>query len=175
MDIKSYIRTVVDYPQPGIRFRDITPLLKDPEAFRFCIDRICQRYQNTALDAVASVESRGFFFGSIVAYLLGVPLVPMRKQGKLPVRTLAQDYELEYGANRIEMHADAVEKDQRIVLIDDLIATGGTVQAAKKLLDQAGANLIECMVVIELTDLGGRAKVSPLTVHSLITFTEDEL
>ena len=175
MEIKSCIRTVVDYPEAGVRFRDITPLLKHPSAFRLCIDRLYQRYQNTELDVIATLDARGFLFGSALAYLLGVPLIPVRKQNKLPGETVSLEYKLEYGTNCIEIHADSIEKNERIILIDDLIATGGTAQAAIELLNKIGGNVVECAVVIELVELGGRSKISPVPLHSLVTFTEDEI
>ena len=175
MDIKSCIRTVVDYPKAGVRFRDITPLLKNPGMFRYCVDRLYQRYQSTELDAIATLDARGFLFGSTLAYLLGVPLIPIRKQNKLPAETVSQEYELEYGTNCLEMHVDAIENNERIVLIDDLIATGGSARAAIELLEKTGGELIECAVVVELVELGGRSKISPVPLHSLVTFTEDEI
>ncbi|MDE0310486.1 MAG: adenine phosphoribosyltransferase [Acidiferrobacterales bacterium] len=175
MDIKSCIRTIVDYPEPGVRFRDITPLLKNPSAFRLCVDRLYQRFQNTELDVIATLDARGFLFGSALAYLLGVPLIPIRKQGKLPGETVSLEYELEYGTSCIEVHADSIQQDERIILIDDLIATGGTAQAAIELLNRIGGRIVECAVVVELVELGGRSKISPVTLHSLVTFTEDEI
>ncbi len=175
MDLKSCIRTIPDYPEAGVRFRDITPLLKDPNAFRFCIDRLYQRYQSTELDAIAALDARGFLFGSILAYLLGVALIPIRKQNKLPADTVSTEYELEYGTSSLEMHVDSIGPSERIVLIDDLIATGGTVCAAIDLLDRIGGELIECAVVVELIELGGRSRMSPVPLHSLVTFTEDEI
>ncbi len=174
MDLKSHIRTIDDYPQAGIRFRDITPLLHDGNSLRYTIDRLYHRYQNTALDGVVAIDSRGFLFGSPLAYLLGVPLIPVRKQGKLPFNTIDVEYEMEYGLSRLEMHTDALDDGSKVIIVDDLIATGGTLCAAIELIEKIGAELIECAVVIELTDLGGREKIAPSDLFSLITFREDE-
>lgn len=174
MDLKSVIRTVPNYPKPGIQFRDITPLLKKSVAFRYCVDRFAQRYQSTALDAVVAIESRGFFFGSVLAYQLGVPLIPIRKKGKLPSDTISTEYDLEYGVNTLEMHVDALAKAEQIVIIDDLIATGGTIKAAIQLVRNLGGNPTEVAVVIELSDLGGRSRISPLPLFSLVSYHEYE-
>ena len=165
----------MDYPKPGIRFRDITTLMTDAEAFRFCIDRLYQRYQNTALDAVVAVDSRGFVFGSVLTYLLGVPLVPVRKRGKLPYETVEAQYELEYGTGELELHIDALVPSSKVIIVDDLIATGGTLCAAISLIEKLQASVIECAVVIELVDLGGKAALTPVPLHSLISFHEDEI
>lgn len=175
IDLKSRIRTVVDYPKPGVRFRDIAPLLNNAQSFRYSIDRLYQRYQNTALDAVVAIDSRGFLFGSTLAYLLGVPLVPVRKKNKLPFDTIQVEYELEYAANTLEMHVDALNTGSEVIVIDDLIATGGTMWASTQLIEKLGAKTIECAVIIELTDLGGREKLLPTPLYSLITFREDEI
>ena len=174
MDLKSSIRTIVDYPKSGVRFRDITPLLQNPESFRFGIDRLYQRYQNTELDGLVALDARGFLFGSALAYLLGVPLIPVRKTGKLPAETVSTDYQLEYGLNSLEIHVDALDEATRMVIIDDLIATGGTMCAAVELISQLGGETIECAVIIELVDLDGRAKLSPVPLYSLVSFHEDE-
>ena len=174
MDLKSSIRTIVDYPKSGVRFRDITPLLQNPESFRFSIDRLYQRYQNTELDGLVALDARGFLFGSTLAYLLGVPLIPVRKTGKLPAETVSTDYQLEYGLNSLEIHVDALDEATRVVIIDDLIATGGTMCAAVELISQLGGETIECAVIIELVDLDGRAKLSPVPLYSLVSFHEDE-
>ena len=175
MEIKSHIRTVVDYPEPGVRFRDITPLLQNSAAFRLCVDRFYQRYQSTELDAIATLDARGFLFGSVLTYLLGVPLIPIRKQNKLPAETISIEYELEYGTSCLEVHADSIQGRKRILLVDDLIATGGTAQAAIELLQKLGGEVIECAVVIELVELGGRSKISPIPLFNLVSFTENEV
>ena len=174
MDLKRSIRTVSDYPTKGVQFRDITTLLKDSNAFRYCVDRLYQRYQNTSFDALAAIESRGFVFGSTLAYLLGVPLITIRKKGKLPGKTICADYQLEYGTGSLEIHVDALEDSDRVILIDDLIATGGTICAAAELVRNLGGVPVECAAIIELVDLNGRDNVAPLPLFSIVTFHEDE-
>jgi len=153
--IRNRIRTVPDWPTPGVMFRDITPVLQDPRSFRLLIDLLVYRYMNRRLDLVAGVDARGFILGSVLAYELNLGFVPVRKKGKLPYLTLAEEYHLEYGSGVVEMHADAVRPGQRVLLIDDLIATGGTMVAAMKLLQRLGANVIEAATIIDLPQLGG--------------------
>lgn len=153
--IRDRIRTVPDWPTPGVMFRDITPVLQDPRSFRLLIDLLVYRYMNRRLDLVAGVDARGFIVGSVLAYELNLGFVPVRKKGKLPYLTLAEEYQLEYGSGAVEMHADAVRPGQRVLLIDDLIATGGTMVAAMKLLQRLGANVIEAATIIDLPYLGG--------------------
>src|SRR5262245_28044880 len=152
IDIKALIRTVPNFPRPGIQFRDITTLLKHPEGFRAVVDRFVAAYRGRAIDKVAAIESRGFIVGSAVAYALSTGFVPIRKAGKLPAENFGYDYELEYGSDRLEMHKDALRRGERILLIDDLIATGGTAEAALKLLETAGASIAGCGFVIDLPD-----------------------
>jgi adenine phosphoribosyltransferase len=159
MPIKSRIRTVPHYPKQGVMFRDITTLLKDPVGFRVTITELANRYAGTKIDRVAGIEARGFIVGAALAYHLGVGFVPIRKKGKLPAETVGQDYELEYGTDRIEMHVDAVSQGERVLLVDDLIATGGTAIAACKLIENMGGTIVECCFVIDLPDLGGRARL----------------
>ncbi len=159
MPIKSRIRTVPHYPHQGIMFRDITTLLKDPVGLRTTINEIASRYKSIRIDKVAGIESRGFIVGSPVAYELGTGFVPIRKRGKLPVETVGRDYQLEYGVDRIEMHVDAIQKGERVLLVDDLIATGGTAEAAVKLIEDMGGIVVECCFVIDLPDIGGRARL----------------
>ncbi|WP_124949090.1 adenine phosphoribosyltransferase [Sulfuriferula thiophila] len=175
MPIKSRIRTVPHYPKPGIMFRDITTLLKDPTGFRITINELASRYANTKIDIVAGIEARGFIIGAALAYQLGVGFVPIRKQGKLPAATLNQDYSLEYGTDRIEMHIDAISAGDRILLVDDLIATGGTAEAACRLIKRAHGQIVECCFVIDLPDLGGRARLEQQghTVFALCEFVGD--
>ncbi len=175
MDLKHSIRTIVDYPKPGVRFRDITTLLQFPEAFRYSIDLLYQHYQNTELDALVAIDSRGFLFASPLAYQLHVPVCLIRKEGKLPGDTIGTDYELEYGTSRLEMHTDALESGSRIAIIDDLIATGGSICATAEVVEKLGASVIGCSVIVELTDLGGRDKIAPILLHSLVTFRENEV
>jgi adenine phosphoribosyltransferase len=175
MPIKSRIRTVPHYPKPGIMFRDITTLLKDPVGFRVTINELVNRYTAQKIDKVAGIESRGFIIGAALAFQLGVGFVPIRKRGKLPAETVGHDYELEYGSDRIEMHVDAVSKGDRILLVDDLIATGGTADAAVKLVSGMGGHIVECCFVIDLPDLGGRARLEKhgLKVFALCEFEGD--
>lgn len=157
--IKSYIRTIPDYPHAGIQFRDITTLLKHPEGLRLVTETIGARYQSMKIDKIAGIEARGFIIGAAVAYYLGVGFVPVRKKGKLPAATIGQDYQLEYGHDRIEIHTDAIEAGQRILLVDDLIATGGTAEAAARLITGTGGEIVECCFVIDLPDIGGRVRL----------------
>jgi adenine phosphoribosyltransferase len=170
--IRNHIRTVPDWPAPGVMFRDITPLLSNPRVFRVLIDQFVHRYFDARPDAIAGLDARGFIIGSVVAYELGVGFVPIRKKGKLPFTTVEETYELEYGSATVEMHTDAVGPGDRVVLIDDLIATGGTALAAAQLLRQAGARVEQALFVIDLPDLGGadRLRSADLHVNSLIAF-----
>ncbi|MBI3052624.1 MAG: adenine phosphoribosyltransferase [Betaproteobacteria bacterium] len=159
MPIKSRIRTVPHYPKQGVMFRDITTLLKDPVGLRITINELVNRYTGARIDKIAAIESRGFIIGAALAFQLGVGFVPIRKKGKLPAETIGHDYELEYGSDRIEMHVDAIAQGDRILLVDDLIATGGTAEAAVKLIERTGGKIIECCFVIDLPDLGGRKRL----------------
>ena len=172
MSIKSHIRTIAHYPHQGIMFRDITTLLKDPIGLRTTIQEISKRYQDIKLNKVVGIESRGFIIGAPVAYQLGKGFVPIRKQNKLPAQTIGRDYQLEYGTDRIEIHVDAIQRGDRVLLIDDLIATGGTAEAAVKLIQDMGGEVVECCFVIDLPDIGGRARVEKLgcKVFSLCEF-----
>ena len=159
MTIKSRIRTVPHYPKQGVMYRDITTLLKDPVGFRNTIKELVNRYTGAKIDMVAAVEARGFIIGAALALQLGVGFVPIRKKGKLPAETIGHDYELEYGTDRIEMHVDAVSKGDCVLLVDDLIATGGTAKAACRLIESMGGNILECCFVVDLPDLGGRKRL----------------
>ena len=172
MTIKSRIRTIPHYPKQGIMFRDITTLLKDPVGLRLTIDEIVKRCKGHKISKVAGIESRGFIIGAPVAYLLGVGFIPIRKKGKLPGETIGHDYELEYGADRIEIHTDAISKGERILLIDDLIATGGTAEAAATLIRKMGGEVVECCFVVDLPDIGGRKRLEKmgLKVFTLCEF-----
>lgn len=158
--IRRTIRSIPDWPRPGVMFRDITPLLQDPRTFRVLIDLFVYRYMRQRLDLVAGVDARGFIIGSVLAYELNLGFVPVRKSGKLPYRTVAEDYSLEYGNSSVEIHTDAVRTGQRVLLVDDLIATGGTMLAAIKLLQRLGANVIEAAAIIDLPALGGSTKIA---------------
>ena len=167
MPYKSLIRTIPDYPEKGVMFRDITTLLQDPFGFRKAVDELVQPYAGLHIDAVAGIEARGFILGGAVAHQLSVGFVPVRKKGKLPWDTIGEDYELEYGTDRVEIHRDAVETGSQILLVDDLIATGGTAKAAIKLLRQVGADVIGCSFVIDLPELGGRARIEEMGLKVL--------
>jgi adenine phosphoribosyltransferase len=172
--LKSHIRTVPDWPSPGVQFRDITPLLQNPRVFRVLIDAFVHRYMDPALrpDVVAGLDARGFILGSVVAYELGLGFVPIRKKGKLPFTTVEETYELEYGSATVELHTDAVHAGQRVLLIDDLIATGGTMMAGKKLLEKLGATVMEGAAIVDLPELGGSARIraSGLKLFTLVEF-----
>jgi adenine phosphoribosyltransferase len=175
MTLARFIRTIPDHPKPGIQFRDITTLLLDPDGLRLAVDGIADRYQPGDIDLVVGIEARGFIFGTAIAYQLGLGFVPLRKPGKLPGATLGRDFDLEYGRDRIELHADAIEVGQKVLVVDDLIATGGTAEAAVELLREAGAEIVECAFVIALPDLGGVERLEKLdcSVHSLCEFAGD--
>ncbi|MFM8577114.1 MAG: adenine phosphoribosyltransferase [Limnohabitans sp.] len=172
--LKQHIRTVPDWPASGVQFRDITPLLQDPRVFRVLIDAFVHRYMDPALrpDVVAGLDARGFILGSVVAYELGVGFVPIRKKGKLPFTTVEETYELEYGSATVELHTDAVRPGQRVLLIDDLIATGGTMMAGRKLLEKLGATVMEGAAIVDLPELGGSARIraSGLPLFTLVEF-----
>ncbi len=162
IDIKMLIRSVPDFPKPGILFRDITTLLKDANGFHAVIERLGGAYIGRSIDKVAAIESRGFIIGAAVAYKLAAGFVPIRKQGKLPAENFGQDYQLEYGADRLEVHRDAVQRGERVLLVDDLIATGGTAEAALRLIGIAGGAVVGCAFVVDLPDLGGRRRLEGL-------------
>jgi adenine phosphoribosyltransferase len=172
--LRDHIRTVPDWPAPGVQFRDITPLLQDAKVFRVLIDAFVHRYMDAALrpDVVAGLDARGFIIGSVIAYELGVGFVPVRKKGRLPFTTIEETYELEYGSATVELHTDAVKPGQRVLLIDDLIATGGTMMAGKKLLEKLGATVMEGAAIVNLPELGGAAKLQDagLSLFTLIDF-----
>ena len=168
--VQSKIRSIVDFPKKGIIFRDITTAVKDPQAMRYMIDYLTEVYKDKRIDYVAGIESRGFIFGAALAYKLGAGFVVIRKPGKLPADTISQEYELEYGTDKIEMHADAVEAGKKVLVVDDLLATGGTVDAAVKLLKKVGADVVGAAFIIELSDLGGREKLKDIDVVSMVQF-----
>ena len=171
-DLKSAIRTISDYPKPGIKFRDITTLLGDARAFRRAVDELVQPWAGSKIDKVAGIEARGFILGGAVAHQVSAGFVPIRKKGKLPHTTVRIAYSLEYGIDEMEMHEDAVVKGDRVILVDDLIATGGTAEAAVKLLRRLGAELLAACFIIDLPDLGGADKLRKLDVpvRTLVTF-----
>lgn len=171
-DLKALVRTIPDYPKPGIMFRDITTLIGDAAGLRACIQQLAAPYGGVAIDSVAGIEARGFILGGAVADRLETGFVPIRKKGKLPAKAIGQDYELEYGVDVIEMHEDAIRPGERVLLVDDLIATGGTAEAAAKLLRRAGAEIVAACFVIDLPELGGRKRLTDLNIesHVLIDF-----
>lgn len=175
--IRDTIRTVPDWPKAGVMFRDITPVLQDPQAFRVLIDLFVYRYMRQRLDLVAGIDARGFIIGAVLAYELKLGFVPVRKQGKLPYKTVSETYSLEYGNATVEMHMDSVRPGQRVLLIDDLIATGGTMLAASRLLQRLGANVAEAAAMIDLPDLKGSQTVreSGLPVYTVCSFHEADL
>ena len=172
MSIKSKIRTIENYPIKGVMFRDITTLLKDPEGLRDSINKLVDRYKDLNIDKIVAIESRGFIIGAPLAYLLSVGLVLIRKPGKLPAETINQDYELEYGTDRIEVHLDAIEKGEKVLIVDDLIATGGTAEAAVRLVQKMKGDIVECCFIIDLPDIGGRDRLENmgLKVFTLCEF-----
>ncbi|MET0668054.1 MAG: adenine phosphoribosyltransferase [Methyloceanibacter sp.] len=175
LDLKDLVRTIPDYPKPGIMFRDITTLLGHANGFRACVEQLAAPFTNRRVQAVAGIEARGFILGGAVADRLRCGFVPIRKKGKLPAKAIGEEYELEYGIDVIEVHEDAVSAGEPVLLIDDLIATGGTAEAAVKLLRKLNAEVVGASFVIELTDLGGSARLAKLGVqcHSLLTFEGD--
>jgi adenine phosphoribosyltransferase len=170
MDLKTYIRDIPDFPKPGILFKDITPLLADPVAFRHAIDRWGVEFDGRPIDAIAAAEARGFLFAAPLALRLHKPLVPLRKPGKLPYRTYSLKYELEYGSAELQMHADGVPAGGRVLLVDDVLATGGTMEAGAKLITQAGGHVAACAFLVELSFLHGRERLREYEVYSLITY-----
>ena len=170
--IKRHIRTVPDWPEPGVKFRDITPLLSNPRTLRVLIDLFVHRYMDSRLDLVAGIDARGFILGAIVAYELNLGFVPIRKKGKLPFTTVAEEYELEYGNATVELHSDACKPGDRVLLIDDLIATGGTMMAGARLIERLGATVVEGAAIVDLPELGGsrRLRESGLALHCLVQF-----
>ena len=170
MDLKNFIRDVPDFPKKGIIFKDITPLLKDPPAFQQVIQQLSDRYRNSKLNAVVAMESRGFILGGALATRLGVSFVPVRKPGKLPWKTLRETYDLEYGKDTLEIHADSFSKGDRILILDDVLATGGTAAATVRLVERAGGQVAEACFLIHLTFLNGHEKLKSTPVYSIIQY-----
>jgi adenine phosphoribosyltransferase len=171
-DLKSLIRTIPDHPKPGIMFRDVTTLFRDPEGFELAVIAMARPFRTAHVDAVAGIEARGFILGGAIADRLGCGFIPIRKKGKLPGKTIGQEYTLEYGVDAIEIHEDAIEAGQRILIVDDLIATGGTAEAAIKLVRQTGGDIVGATFVIDLPELGGMARLEAHDVacHALVEF-----
>ncbi len=174
-DVKDYIRTIPDFPHEGIMFRDVTTLFLNPRGFRVAIDQLLHPYAGQRFDKVAGLEARGFILGGAIAHQLSVGFVPIRKAGKLPGKTIAQDYQLEYGEAVMELHEDSLQPGESVLLVDDLLATGGTAEAGIKLVEKLGAEVIGCAFVIDLPDLGGRALLEKMgqSVHALCAFEGD--
>jgi len=170
MDLTQTIRSIPDWPIKGVIFRDLTTLMQDPEAFRESIDILYDRYKDKDIDKVVGIDARGFVFGGVLAYRLGIGFIPVRKKGKLPHKTIEQSYSLEYGQDTLEMHEDSLSPGEKVIIVDDLIATGGTVGATVKLVKQLGADLLECAFVVELPDLKGRDQIPGCPVFSITEF-----
>lgn len=170
IDLRSFVRDIPDFPKPGILFRDITPLLASPRAFQAAIDQLAAPYRDLRIDAIVAAEARGFIFAAPLALELGAGFIPIRKPGKLPFDTHAFHYELEYGTDTLEMHIDGVQAGQAVLIVDDLLATGGTVEACCRLLEKVGARIAGCAFLIELLALGGAMRIAPHRAHSLIRF-----
>ena len=168
--IRSKVRDIPDFPKPGILFKDITPVLADPKAFNLCLDLMAERYDGERIDAIVGIESRGFIFGAALAAKMRKAFVPTRKPGKLPAAVFRQEYALEYGSDAIEIHQDAIKKGERILIVDDLIATGGTAKAAADLITKVGGKVIAATFAIELTFLPGAEKLKPVPIYSLLQY-----
>lgn len=170
MDLRPFIRDIPDFPKPGVMFKDITPLLANPTAFQHAIDLLSVRYAGQPFDAVAAAEARGFLFAAPLALKLHKPLVPLRKPGKLPYRTYSLKYDLEYGSAELHMHVDGVAPGAKVLMVDDVLATGGTMKAGAKLIEQAGATVFGCAFLVELSFLGGRGQLAGLDVFSVLSY-----
>lgn len=170
MDLKETIRSIVDWPIKGVIFRDLTTLMQDPDAFRESCDVLYDRYKDQSIDKIVGIDARGFVFGAVLAYKLGIGFVPVRKKGKLPHKTIQESYSLEYGEDTLEIHEDAMATGEKVVIVDDLIATGGTVGATVKLVEKLGVDLVECAFIVELPDLNGRQKIAGCKVFSITQF-----
>lgn len=171
MDLKEKIRVIDDFPAKGISFKDITTLLKDAEALKDCINQLAERFSNVRVDMIVGPESRGFIFATPLAYLLGTGFVPVRKPGKLPAETMSYEYALEYGTDKLEIHKDSITPGQKVLIVDDLLATGGTMYAAAKLVEKLGGEVVGLGFLIELEDLNGREKLAGYKVESLIKYS----
>lgn len=169
-ELENYVRTIPDFPVKGIMFRDITSVIQDPNGLKLAIDEMQKLLKDVEFDVIAGIESRGFIFGMPIAYNLGKAFIPIRKKGKLPAETVSVSYELEYGTATIEMHKDAIKPGQKVIVVDDLIATGGTVEAAAKLIEEVGGEVSKMLFLIELVDLGGREKLSKYDISSVLSY-----
>lgn len=173
LDLAAIVRNVPDFPKPGVQFKDITTLLQHGRALQQIVDGWRERYAPQRVDSILGADARGFIFGGALAYAMGLPFIPARKKGKLPAETIEQEFDLEYGTGVLEIHADSVKPGDRVLLVDDLLATGGTMQAACQLVERLGGEVVELAFVIELPPLGGRKRLAPRPVHSLIEFMVD--
>jgi len=173
MDLKETIRTVPNWPIEGVMFRDLTTLMQDPKAYKASCDILYDRYKEMKIDKIVGIDARGFVFGAVLAYKMDVGFVPVRKKGKLPYKTIEEEYDLEYGSAVVEMHEDAINKGERVLIIDDLIATGGTIAAAVNLVEKLGGEVVECAFIVELPDLKGREKIKGHKVFSITEFEGD--
>jgi len=170
MDLKKCVRSIVDWPIEGVIFRDLTTLMKDPLALKESCDILYERYRDQHIDKIVGIDARGFVFGAVLAYKLGLGFVPVRKKGKLPHDTIEEIYSLEYGAGVMEIHSDAISHGEKVVIIDDLIATGGTIGATVKLVEKLGGDIVECAFLIELPDLKGREQIANCAIFSIMEF-----
>ncbi|MCJ7774621.1 MAG: adenine phosphoribosyltransferase [Desulfobacterales bacterium] len=170
MDLKQTIRTVPNWPIEGVMFRDLTTLMQDPAAFRASCDILYDRYKDMNIDKIVGIDARGFVFGAVLAYKMNVGFIPVRKKGKLPHKTITEEYTLEYGSAIVEMHEDAIEKGEKVLIVDDLIATGGTIAAAVSLVEKLGGEVVECAFIVELPDLKGREKIKGCKVFAITEF-----
>lgn len=170
MDLKKYIRNIPDFPTKGIMFKDITTLLKEPEPFKYVIDTIVDKYKNEYVDKLVTVEARGYIFGGVIAYNLNCGFVPVRKPGKLPAETISKEYTLEYGTNKVEIHKDAITEGEKVLVFDDLLATGGTVLATCQLVEQLGGKIIACAFITKLSYLHGDKKLKDYKIFSLVDY-----
>jgi adenine phosphoribosyltransferase len=170
MDLKKCVRSIVDWPIQGVIFRDLTTLMKDPQALKESCDILYERYRGKHIDKIVGIDARGFVFGAVLAYKLGVGFVPVRKKGKLPHETIEEVYCLEYGSGTMEIHKDGISEGEKVVIIDDLIATGGTIGATVKLVEKLGGDIVECAFLIELPDLKGREQIADCEIFSIMEF-----
>ena len=173
-DLRSFVRDIPDYPKPGILFRDITPMLADPEALEAASKALAEPFMDQKIDVIAAAEARGFIFAAPIAMQLGAGFVPIRKPGKLPYKMHSFAYELEYGTDELQIHVDGVEPGQRVLIVDDLLATGGTMEACCRLLEKCDAEIVGCSFLIHLVPLGGEARLNPYPVHSVIRYEQDD-
>lgn len=174
-DLKKFIRGVPDYPKKGILFFDVTTLIANPEAFKYVIDTFYERYKTKKIGSLVCIDSRGFIFGAALAYKLGVPIIPARKKGKLPYKTVSATYQLEYGTDTLEMHIDAVKPGDNVIIVDDLLATGGTTKAVIEMVEKLGGKVVELAFVIELTFCKGREKLAGYPVISLVEYDSEHI